>query len=267
MERRPLRRIKRSEFVQDPVPWRPQRTNNRGHVWQQEELSPCYTSWVPPANGTPRHSPPGEVQKVLFAITSCHKQRHYQQSQRETWIKDIPRCVDYKFFLGMPNTGDAAEDEVFLGCGDGYYDLTDKTKAICRWALEHGYTFIYKTDTDTLVYPTRLLECGFENWEYTGGKNTWFASGGSGYCLSKRAMQLVADDLDNCDWEDIFVEATMRKHGINLHDDRRFQWQGNATLTRETIAYHISSIRGTGGPDNRYTPELMHRYYEEGKRK
>lgn len=180
--------------------------------------------------------------KVLIAILSCHALRHYEQAQRDTWIKDIPEGVDHKFFLGSADTSRGA-DEVFLDTGDTFSDITEKVVAMFRWALEHGYDFVFKADLDTLVCPVALLASGFEQHDYVGGLNNFFASGGSGYWLSRRAIQHVVDrPVVPGPTEDVHVGQAVLDNGLELHSDFRYKFFPGSTLDDHTLTYHLSSV-------------------------
>ena len=206
----------------------------------------------------------------LIGIVSCHKHREFEDACRHTWIHDIPATVDYRFFLGNPRPTDVNHDEVFLDVDDGYHSLHFKTRAIIRWALEHGYEYFYKTDIDTLVHPVNLLNSGFEQHDYAGGLNDLcgpnvpsFASGGAGYWLSKRAMELVAVEPDNdIDCEDVYVSLVMIRNQIPLHNDPNYKFKPGDMLDKNTISYHLSSVFGWRGT---YTPDMMRKYYQESK--
>jgi hypothetical protein len=200
--------------------------------------------------------------KLLIAITSCARDRAAQQAQRDTWIKDIPAGVDYRFFLGQPAPAEAAPDEVFLSAPDSYTALTYKTKGLLEWSQEHGYDFTYKTDVDTLVVPANLLSSGFENYDYTGGLNTWFASGGSGYCLSAKAAGYITALNVQDGPEDVLVAQTMKNNGIQLHDDPRFMYAPGSQLDTDTVSFHLSSVYGWG---KHYVPSMMFTAYEKQK--
>jgi hypothetical protein len=189
---------------------------------------------------TPVQQPQTPV-KPLIAIMSCEKDRWLHETQRQTWIADIPEGTDYKFFLGAVTVPDQQDDEVVLSCGDDYASLTEKMKAICKWALEHGYTHVFKCDTDTCVWVSRLLQTEYWKYDYVGGLNNWYASGGSGYWLSRRAMQWVVEDIGTCEWEDVYVGQVLKNHGITLHADNRFQWEPNrAAADNNTVSLHLS---------------------------
>jgi hypothetical protein len=196
--------------------------------------------------------------KVLIAILSCHALRHYEQAQRDTWIKDIPEGVDHRFFLGRSTTEQGA-DEVFLSTGDAFSDITEKAVAVFRWALEQGYDFVFKADLDTLVRPMALLASGFEQHDYSGGQNSFFASGGSGYWLSRRAMQyVVARPVVPGPTEDVHVGQAVRDNGLELHSDLRYKFFPGSTLDEHTLTYHLSSVVNWS---EKYKVEWMYEAY------
>ena len=59
-------------------------------------------------------------------------------------------------------------DEVFLNAPDEYEATCFKTKGLLRWALDHGYSHVFKTDIDTLVNPVNLMNSGFEQHDFVG---------------------------------------------------------------------------------------------------
>jgi hypothetical protein len=187
--------------------------------------------------------------KVLIAILSCYSLRHCEQAVRDTWIKEIPTGVDYKFFLGQ-RTGvhDASvrlsEDEIYLDVNDDFNGVTKKTVEIYRWALGQQYDFVFKCDLDTLVRPKLLLESGFETFDWVGGQNSFFASGGAGYGLSKKAMEYVVEVEGAPGYEeDVHIARILLSHGIPLHNDPRYLFVPGAKMDDSTITYHLSSIR------------------------
>lgn len=209
--------------------------------------------------------------KLLIAILSCNSRRKWQQAQRDTWLKDLPEGVDYKFFLGKPCPIDLHADEVFVDVPDNIELLPIKTQAAMRWSVNSGYPHTYKCDLDTFVVPKNLLACGFETQDYVGGMLTapginW-ASGGSGYILSQRLANFVADANHACYIagipacaEDVFVARICYANKMSFCGVPQFKYAPDSVLTKKTIAFHLSSCFGWG---YRYRPELMYKAYED----
>jgi hypothetical protein len=135
--------------------------------------------------------------KTLIAVSTCHKfeKDGSNDAIRETWLRDdLPPGFDYKFFVG-DGPADKA-DTVSLNCGDGYEHLTYKTLGKLKWAVDHGYDFVFCAMADTYVRPERLAVCGFEHFDAFGtfvsvGPSPKFLCGGSGYFLSQVAAKII----------------------------------------------------------------------------
>jgi len=93
--------------------------------------------------------------KILIAVATCHKHRTLADAQRATWAHDV-QGADVKFFLG----GGQAQrpDEVILDAPDDYPGLPKKCTAIFKYAIEHDYDYVFKTDSDVYLRPERLLK-------------------------------------------------------------------------------------------------------------
>lgn len=155
--------------------------------------------------------------KILIAIPTCfafeydshaltnaqrfHTNGPNEQTEavRETWAADFKQfpSVDVKFFYGKPADGYPRQplaDEIFLDCPDGYDSLIAKTYGVCKFAADNNYAFVFKADTDTLVYAERLVFEIMENQvDYSGFMHANVASGGPGYILSNYAAKLIRD--------------------------------------------------------------------------
>ena len=193
--------------------------------------------------------------KLLIAIMTCHRLDYYmddctvdyldqrgwrchdQQARvntiRETWIKDIPADVDYKFFYGNRLRQDKerrvqrkvelrepSSDEIFLDCGDQYTANPDKMKAICAWALAHGYDYILRCDDDTFIYPDRLLATNWAQFDYVGAgfRTDMFHPGGCMF-LSRRAMEFIAQGSPTGYADDLWIGQLLRDKGIKLANE------------------------------------------------
>jgi hypothetical protein len=225
--------------------------------------------------------------RVLIAILTCHKNRHRADAQRRTWIQDI-HGADYRFFLGRGD-GSPQSDEVWLDCEDDYWNLPDKTKKMCSWALAHRYDFIFKCDDDVLVFPDRLLKSGFEKYDYSGWLSRTFlredakayydkprpCAGGFSYWLSAKAARIVSLEewhvsLDFA--EDRFVGNTLAQHGILGHHDDRYHVT-NHPMTHnqhwaaafEEINKPFENMISLCSGDNQYPVEHAYKQYKVWK--
>jgi hypothetical protein len=190
-----------------------------------------------------------QPKKVLVAIPVCHgytygsysnnfhndKQSPRIQALRDTWLRDLASFdsyVDYKFFYGEGAERDPLEDEIFLKCPDTYESLPIKVQMIIRWALQHGFEYIYKCDDDTFCYIDRLLASDFREHDQVGYSpcflqrepgNANYIVGGPGYTLNKQSMELVANGSPfHTGAEDLQVGHALVKRRMNRHVDLRF---------------------------------------------
>jgi hypothetical protein len=106
---------------------------------------------------------------------------------------------------------------------------------VARYALLQGYDGVFKVDDDTYVRPERFLESGFMQYDYVGRllgptdeyHRTRYARGGTGYYMSRRVMQVLADaptpnpDIPRDYAEDSWVGRITLEAGIEcVNDDR-----------------------------------------------
>lgn len=173
------------------------------------------------------------MNKVLVAVTNCWMYRSRQNVIRRTWLQSVPSGVDVKFFVGRPTSKAPTrlrEDEVFADVDDSYLGLPAKTQAMCRYALEHGYEWLFKADDDVYLRLDRLVASDFASLgHYVGRKRGpsghWpapYASGFS-YWLSRKAMQVIADaKLTDDPAEDRWVGNTLHAAGIPCTPDYRY---------------------------------------------
>ncbi len=190
--------------------------------------------------------------KLLIAVKSCMRDRDRgcHQVIRDTWAKDV-KSADVMFFVGKTGLNVHLEDdEDTLSVRDDYYALPFKTREILQWSAQHGYDFTFLCDNDTFVVLNRLLNCGFESYDYSGkfcrapgttfnysdreGKylsiHPW-ASGGFGYFVSRRAAGFVTVAQPNVWAEDMFVGQVLgspiQRGEISAYDIPNFA--GNIT--------------------------------------
>ena len=120
-----------------------------------------------------------------------------------------------------------------------------------------------KSDLDTLVRPKLLKSSGFEQYDWTGGANSFFASGGGGYCLSQRAMRAVVEhEIEPGPAEDVNTAHALLAQGIQLHPDQRFMFIPGQIMDDSTITYHLSSVKAW---DAKATPTDMYSVWADQK--
>jgi hypothetical protein len=204
-------------------------------------------------------STPASPAKVLIAVTTCHKFDYDMRSIndclvlhrsgmdfktprppfiRATWWNDVPETVGKKFFYGRPSKV-GLDDEVFLDVPDDYAHLPYKTRALCKWAFENGYTHLFKTDDDSFVYVDRLLKSGFEKYPWIGRYNGGdFVAGGPGYWLNREAMLIAATaPIPQQDWaEDIWISKMLQRSGFQPHFDPRYVDLRRSQVESSTVA-------------------------------
>jgi hypothetical protein len=109
---------------------------------------------------------------------------------------------------------------------------------MAQYALESGYDYVFRTDSDAYCWVNRLLASGFENHDYQGwcidypkhletDKALRTAHGGIGFLLSRKAMEIVVREKpwmqsDGYYWGDIWTGEVLWQHGIRCQRDTRF---------------------------------------------
>lgn len=239
--------------------------------------------------------------KALICIASWvgGALRGENQALRDTWLTNLPKGIDYRFFIGdgtptgedettlftsfqrtdfgyakkalasmrTPQHYTPQQDEVILHTPDDYARFAYKMRAEYRWAFEQGYDYTFSIGSDIYVDAKRLIDSGFEQHDYCGklaGINPDYAGGG-GYWLSRRALANIVDKPVT-DWaEDRWVGQVMRTSGISLCADSRYATDYPALPHRDNdiISCHIGIHDGVFGT---YNPEMMravHKNYLE----
>jgi hypothetical protein len=109
--------------------------------------------------------------RLLLAIKSCQRdqQTFCHQAIRETWGAHLPPGVDLRFFMGGSSMPLMEADEVYLPVDDGYWELTPKTRGICKYTVDCHYDYVYLCDTDTYLDVPKMLASDFQKYDFSGG--------------------------------------------------------------------------------------------------
>lgn len=170
--------------------------------------------------------------KPIVAIISCWDHRDREQAQQRTW------ATHHSLWFTGP----------MLNVPDDYSHLPFKVQAACRWLLRAGYTHCWKADTDTYCSLDRLFSSGYEKHDYIGyeleGKLGRYASGGAGYWLSRRAMEVLSKAPCAKGNEDEWVGFTLAQAGVTLHNDSRYALYRDCLPGNDVISRHLSSREG-----------------------
>lgn len=149
---------------------------------------------------------------LLGIITAHHPSRWwYRVGARQTFLKNSK--LDHVYIFGNPPVPDwpveREPDELWVDCDDRKEYMYYKDQALCHYALDNGYSYLFRCCDDTQLFPDRIAAAGLENFDYAGQMpckfslggtfKTWFRvfdymHGGTGIWLSRKAMQMIVDD-------------------------------------------------------------------------
>jgi hypothetical protein len=166
--------------------------------------------------------------KTLIAVVHCRTRQLYMNAIRSTWLPTVPEGkADVRFFVGRGEHREFPEDVVELDCDDSYIGLPEKVRAIATWALAHGYDHALKCDDDVVLLPSKLLDSGYNAYDFVGHRNSSKQDPvppyGFCYWLSRRAMQIISTSaLPNDGYDEGWVRTKLFEHGIVLHHDPRY---------------------------------------------
>ena len=214
----------------------------------------------------------------IVLVTTCWKyeKEGFNDVIRRTWL---PLAVNAGLHVRMlygdnPQDSHCPDYSWVMDCPDDYAHIAHKTKLGHAFALDAGFDHIFQCFADTYIHPQRLINSGFERYDYSGhfiGSTSEYAelgdyaTGGSGYWLSKRASEIVVRaEFQHAleEWaDDLWVGRIMRDSGIVGKNDLRYFRNGDH-LGDEGITCHLS--KGT----NNYCPawmEKIHHYTMEGR--
>lgn len=182
--------------------------------------------------------------RPIVLITSCSYRLAQNQQCRDTWLLRWGHLIDYKFVLGAGNTKTQG-DELILGVDDSYNGLPAKIQKSHAWALNQGYDFILKTDSDIYMHVPRLLQSGFEKYDYSGNFYYPDFAMGSAYWLNQKASEILVSAAlpypGSFGGDDVWVGSVMKKHNVISHHEPRYHVGKNPDWTT-FISVHTTDL-------------------------
>ena len=194
---------------------------------------------------------------ILLAAYQGYIARGDQAAVRDTYLKEWGHLIPHRFVYDREYGSHLEDDEIRVDCPTGFMECVFKTHLGVKWALEHGYDYVFSAPTDCYIVISRLLTSGYEKLDYTGYQvpGEGHIGGGSGYWLSKCAMEIVANSQPVLDYEDRWVGKVLRENGIlGVHDPR--YWEPGQPYQDGIITAHLSRATGV------YDPEWMRNQHE-----
>lgn len=182
--------------------------------------------------------------KPLILITSCSYRLDQNQQCRKTWLQLWNHLIDYRFVLGVGNTAQQ-DDELIVETDDSYNGLPAKIQKSHEWAFKQGYEFILKTDSDIYMHVPRLLDSGFEKYDYSGNFYYPDFAMGSAYWLSRKATEILIQSplpySGSDGGDDVWVGSVMKKHNVLSHHEPRY-YVGSNPDWKDFISVHTTDL-------------------------
>jgi len=241
------------------------------------------------------------MSKTLITITGNWQKDYYSNwiECETTWVPKLrEKGYDVIYLMSNPHLDKDYEligNFFFSKCDDTKYDIYLKAEYyISKYILdETDYEFRFHTDSDSFVHVDRFIKfiedytvnnpkdyvgCAIPypglNWDHLvqkefDSKNLW-ASGGSGFLLSKKSMYHLYHDFDRNKYQDTIFEdkivgEILYNAGINLFHDSRLlfsspykQTIGNATGKPINFIGNKDSFLAVQHYCDGHMKELMH---------
>lgn len=168
--------------------------------------------------------------RLLIGIVSCQRYATRREACRASWVRALNRRQDVMplFIVGdlkldEPRVGG---DTLYVPCDDSYECLPQKTMWLARWAAKNQVERLMKCDDDTFVCVSRIDSILCNNQDYIGFEVApSVASGGAGYLLTNKAIDVLVSDLpaNGRGAEDVLVAQMLRRQDIQIHHNREFR--------------------------------------------
>jgi hypothetical protein len=164
--------------------------------------------------------------KPIILITACAYHLVRVAQCRATWLAAWGHLIDYRFVFGNGYYTERS-DELVFPVDDSYMGLPAKIQQSHKWAVDHEYTHILKTDCDIYLHIPRLLDSGFDSLSsYIGNFYYSEFAMGAAYWLDKKASEILVNAPlpfpGTPGGDDIWVGRVMAEHGITGRHDARY---------------------------------------------
>jgi hypothetical protein len=170
--------------------------------------------------------------RILICVYACNAYAKRLKVCIDTWITDAARIGQQVLIVRSGPVTKRFGDILMLKVPDTYSTLPQKTRALCQWAItQPDWDYLFKCDDDTYISIPRFVNYR-PTADYIGsrtrGKGLLYAHGGAGYFLSRRAAEIVAENVTNLEgWEDHDVGLALANAGIKCKFDARLVGVGN----------------------------------------
>lgn len=216
--------------------------------------------------------------KTLFAVISYQgdAQNGNNQLIRETWGKDVVGA-DLRFFIGrrsvvfVPQPDEVLVDfqksrtcqhawwESYEGCCVDFWQ--HQARDILRWSIEQNYDHTFLCSTDTYLIPRKLMQTGFERYDYSGhfiprdiplGTKSLddiynerplylWAEVGCGFFLSQKASKIVLTNPPDFWYLETHIGQILGPY-ITSGDIKAYKFSGFLN----EISWHFRDVTGLG---------------------
>ena len=180
-------------------------------------------------------------------MTSAKFRNTRMNHVRNTWGADVVFFSDER-----------ADDVIFVSDDDSYASNVEKTLCLLRWHLDKDFNCLVVGDDDTW-FNIPNLEKELKNHSqdeleiigckinmYKPDKKLDYCSGGGGYVMNKKTLELLCKNIktDKIFWADVIVGMAARKAGIKITHCDNFHFHNPAyhdckgKELKEAISFH-----------------------------
>ena len=175
---------------------------------------------------------------------------------RGTYIYTWGSFLPYRFVFDRTRSyEDLLPDEIRVEAESGLLNTSFKTQQAVAWAYEQGYDYVCYAPTDCYIIVPRLLRS--LRWHHDHGHHYWgfhtydehHIGGGSGYFLSRKAMEAVMWFDVYPDYEDRWVGTACQHARIAAVHDELYRSVEQPYMP-DTITTHLSKNSGDYDPES-----------------